>query len=241
MAGHSKYKNTIHRKKTQDQKKAKVFTRIIKEIIIATKSGISNPNLNPQLRSAIISAKQFNLPKHKIYNAIKKATLKNSKINYNQIRYEGYGPEGVAIIIDALTNNKNRTTSEIKTTFVKNAGILADKGSVEYMFKKVTSIIYKQKNVNKNKLIDFAMKLKATDCICKTQTIEIILNIEKHSEINYKLEKKFGKATISEIKWFSDITVKLNQKRNKQILKLLYALNSLEDVLLVNTNHKVYN
>ena len=238
MAGHSKFKNIMHRKGAQDKKRAKAFTRAVKEIIVAAKSGMPDPNFNPRLRTAIIAAKQANLPKDKIDNAIKKATSATDDVNYEEIKYEGYGHGGVAIIVETLTDNKNRTASEVRSTFTKNGGALGEPGSVGYMFKKVGSITYEESTVDKNKLIDDAIEFEADDCIEEGGFIEIITSTEKYSEICDSLENKFGKPSESQIKWIADTSVELDEEKSEKVIKLLEALDNLDDVQSVHSNHK---
>lgn len=228
----------MHRKGAQDKKRAKAFTRAVKEIIVAAKSGMPDPNFNPRLRTAIIAAKQANLPKDKIDNAIKKATSATDDVNYEEIKYEGYGHGGVAIIVETLTDNKNRTASEVRSTFTKNGGALGEPGSVGYMFKKVGSITYEESTVDKNKLIDDAIEFEADDCIEEGGFIEIITSTEKYSEICDSLENKFGKPSESQIKWIADTSVELDEEKSEKVIKLLEALDNLDDVQSVHSNHK---
>ncbi len=238
MAGHSKFKNIMHRKGAQDKKRAKAFTRAVKEIIVAAKSGMPDPNFNPRLRTAITAAKQANLSKDKIDNAIKKATSADNDVNYDEIRYEGYGPGGVAIIVETLTDNKNRTASEVRAAFSKNGGALGEPGSVGYMFKKVVSITYEESNLDKNQLIDDAIEFEADDCTEKGNFIEIITNTEKYSEISDSLENKFGKPFESQVKWVADTLVELDGEKSEKVFKLLEVLDNLDDVQSVHSNHK---
>ncbi|MSO14206.1 YebC/PmpR family DNA-binding transcriptional regulator [Rickettsiales endosymbiont of Trichoplax sp. H2] len=238
MAGHSKFKNIMHRKGAQDKKRAKAFTRAVKEIIVAAKSGMPDPNFNPRLRTAITAAKQANLPKDKIDNAIKKATSADNDVNYDEIRYEGYGPGGVAIIVETLTDNKNRTASEVRAAFSKNGGALGEPGSVGYMFKKVGSITYEESNLDKNQLIDDAIEFEADDCTEKGNFVEIITNTEKYSEISDSLENKFSKPFKSQVKWVADTLVELDGEKSEKVFKLLEVLDNLDDVQSVHSNHK---
>ncbi len=228
----------MHRKGAQDKKRAKAFTRAVKEIIVAAKSGMPDPNFNPRLRTAITAAKQANLPKDKIDNAIKKATSADNDVNYDEIRYEGYGPGGVAIIVETLTDNKNRTASEVRAAFSKNGGALGEPGSVGYMFKKVGSITYEESNLDKNQLIDDAIEFEADDCTEKGNFIEIITNTEKYSEISDSLENKFGKPFESQVKWVADTLVELDGEKSEKVFKLLEVLDNLDDVQSVHSNHK---
>jgi YebC/PmpR family DNA-binding regulatory protein len=241
MAGHSKFKNIMHRKGAQDKKKAKAFTRAVKEIIVAAKTGMPDPNFNPRLRTAIISAKQANLPKDRIDNAIKKATSATDGINYEEIRYEGYGPGGVAIIVETLTDNKNRTASDVRSTFSKHGGALGEQGSVGYMFRKVGYLVYEEKDIDKNKLIELAIELEVDDCIDEDGVVEILCNTEKYYETIETLEQKFGKPLESEIKWISDIMVELDEENNEKVLKLLDALDNLDDVQSISSNCRYVN
>ena len=157
-----------------------------------------------------------------------------------RIRYEGYGPGGIAIVVETLTDNKNRTASEVRAAFSKNGGALGEPGSVGYMFKKVGSIIYDENNVDKNKLIDDAIELEVDDCIEEDGVIEIILSTEKYSEINDILENKFGKPFESQIKWIANTSVELDEEKNEKVIKLLETLDNLDDVQSVNSNQKLF-
>lgn len=227
----------MHRKGAQDKKKAKAFTRAVKEIIVAAKTGMPDPSFNPRLRTAIITAKQANLPKDKIDNAIKKATSITDGINYEEIRYEGYGPGGVAIIVETLTDNKNRTASDVRSTFSKNGGTLGEQGSVGYMFRKVGYIVYEEKSLDKNEIIEMVIELEADDCMYEGEIIEILCSLEKYSDISEALQKKFGNPLKSEIKWISDIIIELDEESNEKVLKLLDGLDNLDDVQSVNSNY----
>jgi YebC/PmpR family DNA-binding regulatory protein len=238
MAGHSKFKNIMHRKGAQDKKRAKAFTRIVKEIIVATKSGMPDPNFNPRLRTAIATAKQLNLPKDKIESAIKKATSGNDGINYDEIKYEGYGPSGIAIIVETLTDNKNRTASEVRAAFSKYGGTLGEQGSVSYLFNRVGSIVYRNFDIHKDQLMESAIELEADDCIEENGYVEIICSVEKYPEISENLTQKFGTPLESEIQWRADTIITLDKEKEEKILKLIEALDALEDVQSVSDNYK---
>ena len=237
MAGHSKFKNIMHRKGAQDKKRAKIFTRAIKEITVAAKSS-PDPNANPRLRAALTAAKQVNLPKDKIDNAIKKATSDSDGVNYEESRYEGYAPGGIALIVEALTDNKNRTAGEIRSTFGKYGGTLGEQGSVSYLFKKMGSIIYEIDKIDKVQLMEEAIELEADDCLEEDGYMEILCSIEKYPEISEKLEVKFGKSTESELKWIAETTITLDDEKGENVLKLIDALDSIDDVQSVSGNYK---
>ncbi|MFQ3307342.1 MAG: YebC/PmpR family DNA-binding regulatory protein [Candidatus Midichloriaceae bacterium] len=238
MAGHSKFKNIMHRKGAQDKKRAKAFTRAVKEIIVAAKSGMPDPDSNPRLRTAIVSAKQINLPKDKIDNAIKKATSDNNGVNYEEIRYEGYGASGIAIIVETMTDNKNRTASEVRSTFSKYGGSLGEQGSVSYSFNKVGVIIYESSSINPENLMEMAIEMDVNDCIEEDGYIEIICSLEKYSEIAEKLEKKFDQPIESSIKWYPELYMELNEEKKEKVIKLIDALDNLDDVQSVSSNLK---
>lgn len=240
MAGHSKFKNIMHRKGDQDQKRAKTFTRVIKEIIVAAKSN-ADPNFNPRLRAAITAAKQVNLPKDRIDSAIKRATSGNDGVSYEEIRYEGYGPSGVALIVETLTDNKNRTVGEIRSTFSKHGGTLGEQGNVSYLFKKMGIILYKTDEIDKTQLMEEAIDVGVDDCLEEDGYIEILCSVEKYSEITEKLEAKFGKPLESEIRWIAETTVTLDEEKGDKVLKLIDALDNLDDVQSVSSNYKLFS
>ena len=177
MAGHSKFKNIMHRKGAQDKKRAKIFSRLGREISVAVKEGGPDPEKNIRLRSAVGSAKSLNMPKDNIERAIKKGEGNDPDSNYEEVRYEGYGPEGVAIIVEALTNNKNRTAAEIRSSFSKYGGNLGETGSVSFGFKRLGSILLSKGKINEES--GFIIDLQKLNDIVK----EKIINVFDHSQI----------------------------------------------------------
>ena len=157
MAGHSQFKNIMHRKGAQDEKRAKVFARLAREISVAVKSGNDDPKQNPRLRNAIINARSENMPNDKINNAIQKGRNTGNLNSLSEIRYECYGPSGIAIIVETITDNKNRTASEIRTILSKKNGSLAESGAVSFNFKRVGELIFERNKINEEKLIDTAI------------------------------------------------------------------------------------
>lgn len=240
MAGHSKFKNIMHRKGAQDNKKAKAFTRVVKEIIVAVKSGLPDPNFNPRLRAAITSAKQVNLPKDKIDGAIKKAISGNDGVDYEEIKYEGYAHGGVALIVETLTDNRNRTASEVRAAFTKHGGVLGEQGSVGYMFHRMGSIVYEDAgSFNKDQLMEYAIELEVDDCVEEDGYVEITCSVEKYSEVSEKLEQKFGQPVESEIKWVADTMIDLDEVQSEKLLKLINTLDNLDDVQSVSGNYRL--
>src|ERR1700682_6071033 len=161
MAGHSQFKNIMHRKGAQDKKRAKVFTKIIRELTTAARSGLPDPNSNPRLRAAITAAKQANMPKDTVDRAIKRGSGAEGGEAYDEVRYEGYGPGGVAVIVEALTDNRNRTASEVRAAFAKASGALGETNSVSFLFSKIGSIVYPAKTGTSDALFEAAVEAGA--------------------------------------------------------------------------------
>src|SRR5579884_3632902 len=163
MAGHSQFKNIMHRKGAQDAKRAKIFPKILREIITASKTGIPDPATNPRLRAAVIKARQENMPRDKIEDAIKRGSGQINTENYEEVRYEGYGPGGVAVIVEALTDNRNRTASEVRAAFTKAGGSLGETGSVGFMFDHVGEIVYPVAAASTDDMLEAAIEAGASD------------------------------------------------------------------------------
>jgi YebC/PmpR family DNA-binding regulatory protein len=164
MAGHSQFKNIMHRKGAQDKKRARIFTRLIKEIITAAKSGLPDVSANPRLRAAVLAARAENMPKDKIENAIKRGSGETDGAHYEEIRYEGYGPGGVAIIVEAMTDNRNRAAAEIRAAFSKNGGAMGETGSVAFMFDRAGQIVFPASVCDENAMLEAAIEAGAENC-----------------------------------------------------------------------------
>ena len=199
MAGHSKFKNIMHRKGAQDAKRAKIFTRLGKELSVAVKMG-SDPESNSRLRTAIASCRSANMPKENIQKVLKKAEMGDG-LDYVDIRYEGYGPQGTAFILEALTDNKNRTASEVRSTFSKLNGNLAELGSVSYLFQKVGYICFPLDVCESEKFFEFAIEIGAIDVIYDNDLNEVYTETENFFSINEKLINEFGEALDASIIW----------------------------------------
>src|SRR5690606_29477413 len=165
MAGHSQFKNIMYRKGAQDKKRARLFTRLAREIMAAARAGLPDPDANPRLRTAIAAARAANMPKDNITRAIKKATGGEEEANFVEVRYEGYGPGGIAIIVEALTDNRNRTASSIRTAFNKHGGSLGETNSVSFMFQRVGSISYPPDAASADDMFEAALDAGATDVV----------------------------------------------------------------------------
>ena len=209
MAGHSKFKNIMHRKGAQDKKRAKVFSRLGREISVSVKSGGIDPESNIRLRSAIVAAKALNMPKDNIERAIKKGEGTDSDSNYEEVRYEGYGPDGVAIIAEAMTNNKNRTAAEIRSTFNKYGGNLGESGSVSYNFRRLGSISLEKKQAKEDELFEFIVDTGSQDLEINDETYIIYCDQNYLHSLNDKIINKFGQTIASELIWKSENNIRV--------------------------------
>ena len=228
MAGHSKFKNIMHRKGAQDAKRAKIFTRLGKELSVAVKQGV-DPDGNARLRAAIAACRAANMPKDNIDKVLKKAETGDLS-DYSEIRYEGFGPEGVSIIVEALTDNKNRTASEVRTVFNKFNGNLGENGCVSYLFDKIGSIIYPSSSGDIDKFIEFSIENDTKDIIENDGFYEIITNLENFTEITENFTKRFGIPESAEIIWKAKDLVNLSENSIQTTYKLITGLYDCEDV-----------
>ena len=238
MAGHSQFKNIMHRKGKQDAQRSKVFGKLAREITVAAKLGTPDPAMNPRLRAAIIAARQENMPKDNIERAVKKATGGDSE-NYDEIRYEGYGPGGVAVIVEALTDNRNRSASDIRTYFTKSGGNLGETGSVAFMFDRTGVIEYDAKVASDDAMLDAAIEAGADDVISSESGHEIYASQETFREVARALEAKFGEARKSQLTWKPQNTVPVDDETGEKLLKLIDLLSEHDDVQNVYANFEV--
>lgn len=236
MAGHSKFKNIQHRKNAQDKKRGKMFTRLVRDIFVAAKAGIPDINVNPKLRLAVTTARTANLPKERIDNAIDKASNPQNTSNYEDIRYEGYAPGGVAIIVEAITDNRNRTASDVRSAFTKHGGTLGETGSVGFMFNRLGVIHYQLKAATVDQMMEAAIEGGADDCSADECKHEILCAPEVIAEVTAALEARFGKADESEIKWVPSDPIALDEEKGLKILALIETLEESDDVQSVAGN-----
>ena len=239
MAGHSKFKNIMHRKGAQDKKRAKTFSRLGKEISVSVKVGGADPESNIRLRSAINSAKSLNMPKDNIERAIKKGEGNDPDSNYEEVRYEGYGPEGTAIIVEAMTNNKNRTAAEIRSIFSKSGGNLGETGSVSFGFKRLGSIVLEKKLVTEDKLFDFVVENGSEDLETNEEEYVVYCEPTILHHLNEKIIAEFGQTISSELIWKSENAIKVEKDSAEKLFKLLNSLEDNEDVQGVSSNFEV--
>lgn len=239
MAGHSKFKNIMHRKGAQDKKRAKIFSRLGREISVAVKVGGVDPENNIRLRSAINAAKALNMPKDNIERAIKKGEGNDPDSNYEEVRYEGYGPSGVAIIIEAMTNNKNRTAAEIRSIFSKVGGNLGESGSVSFSFKRLGVITLSKTTVSEEALFDFVVEHGSEDLDSNDDEYNIYCEQSILHNLNEKIINQFGSTISAELIWKSDNNIDVNKDTAEKLFKLLNSLEDNEDVQGVSSNFEV--
>ena len=229
MAGHSKFKNIMHRKGAQDARRAKKFARLTKELQVAVRGGI-DPASNPRLRSALSACRAVNMPKDNIERVIKKAESGENS-NLEEIRYEGYAPGGVAFIVDAVTDNRNRTAAEVRSSFTKFGGNLGETGSVSFMFNNVGQIVYQKNIKNDDEIFEIAIDVGANDVSSDDRNHKIITSVNDFNNVRDKLEDLLGTPQQAEIIWQPENYVQVNdEKRAISILKLLDTLDNCEDV-----------
>ena len=235
MAGHSHWAGIKHKKGRVDKERSKIFSKLSREITVAAKLGDKDPDMNPRLRTAIQAAKQSNMPKDNIARAISKSEVSGDK-NYENLRYEGYGPFNVAFIIETLTDNKNRSASSIRTVLQKNGGRLGENGSTSHMFINCGIIHIDKKNVREEDIFDLAINAGADDVIQINDITEIITKKEDFYKIKTILEKKVENLTYSGIEWRALTKLKLNMEQNEKIEGILTSLDELDDVQNIFTN-----
>ena len=238
MAGHSKFKNIMHRKGAQDAKRAKVFAKLAREIEVAARSS-PDPDQNPRLRTAIAAARGQNMPNDRIKRAIEKASGGGEGDNYEEVRYEGYGPGGVAVIVETLTDNRNRTASEVRSAFSKHGGNLGETNSVSFMFDQVGEVIYPAEVASADEVFEAALEAGASDVASSESNHEIVCAPEDFGQVAEALDSKFGAPENAGLNWRPQTTVDLNADSARTVLKLIDVLDDNDDVQRVATNFEV--
>ena len=238
MAGHSQFKNIMHRKGRQDAVKSKLFGKLAREITVAAKLGTPDPAMNPRLRAAMIAARAENMPKDRIERAIKKA-LGGDAEHYDETRYEGYGPGGVAVIVEVLTDNRNRTASDVRSYFTKSGGNLAETGAVSFMFDRVGVIEFDAAAASADAMLDAAIEAGADDVVSNEGGHEVYAAQDAFREVAKNLEGKFGEPRKAALVWKPQSTVAVEDEQGERLLKLMEALNEHDDVQNVYANFEV--
>jgi len=240
MAGHSQFKNIMHRKGAQDKKRAKIFAKHIRELTVAAKTGLPDPEMNPRLRTAIAAARSDNMPKDNIDRAIKRAAGDTDGGNYDEIRYEGYGPGGVAMIVEALTDNKNRTAAEVRAAFTKSGGSLAETGAVGFMFDQVGQMIYTAEEIEADAIFEEALEAGAENVESSDDAHEVTCAREDFNDVQGALEDKFGTPQEAGIVWKPNVTVEVEtEDKASSVFKLVDALEDNDDVQRVFANFDI--
>ena len=240
MAGHSHWAGIKHKKGRADKERARIFSKLSREITVAAKLGDKDPQMNPRLRSAIHAAKQANMPKDNIERAINKSEIAEDK-NYENLRYEGFGPYNIALVIETLTDNKNRSASSIRTILQKNGGRLGETGSTTHMFFNCGVIHIEKNKISENEAFDIAIKSGATDCLQINNFYEVLTKKEDFYKIKTVFEKKIDNISYSAIEWRASNSLNFDKERSKKINEVLTALDEIDDVQNIFTNAKLEN
>ena len=238
MAGHSHWAGIKHKKGRADKQRSKIFSKLSKEITVAAKLGDKDPSMNPRLRSAIQAARSANMPKDNIERAIDKSSS-NNLANFENIRYEGFGPEKIAVIVEALTDNKNRTASKIRTIFQKNGGNFGTLGSASHNFKQVGVIKIDLDEISEEKIIDMALEAGADDCLSHDELHEIHCEKSKIYDVKKKLEINVKNFVSTEIEWIPVNSINISKDKFNEIKEFLEILDNDEDVQNIFTNFKI--
>ena len=238
MAGHSHWAGIKHKKGRMDKQRSKIFSKLSKEITVAAKLGSKDPEMNPRLRSAIQTARTANMPKDNIERAINKSEL-SKDINYNSIVYEGFGPEKIAVIVEALTDNKNRTASNIRSIFQKNGGNLGSSGVASHQFKQAGVIRINKNIISDNDILELAINAGAEDCSSNDLCHEIITLKENFYKVKTEIEKKIQEFISSGIEWLPINKISLDQEKTKIVLNFLETLEEDDDVQYVYANLEI--
>jgi YebC/PmpR family DNA-binding regulatory protein len=238
MAGHSQFANIMHRKGKQDARRSKLFSKLAREITVAAKLGLPDPNMNARLRAAIIAARIENMPRDNIDRAIKKAAGADSE-NYDEIRYEGYGPGGVALIVEALTDNRNRTASDVRSYFTKAGGNLAETGAVSFMFDHAGVVEYNADKGTPDDMLEAALEGGADDCISSEHGHEFVCAAENLAEVTKALEALLGEARKSSLVWRAQNSIAVDDETGEKLLRLVDTLDDHDDVQHVYANFEL--
>jgi YebC/PmpR family DNA-binding regulatory protein len=239
MAGHSQFKNIMYRKGAQDKKRAKVFTKIIRELTTAARTGLPDPSANPRLRAAVLAARQANMPKDTVDRAVKRGAGGGADEAYEEVRYEGYGPGGTAVIVEALTDNRNRTASEVRAAFTKAGGALGETNSVSFMFDRVGEVAYSAATASADDMFEAAIEAGANDIESDSEQHVVICAPEDFNAVRDALEKRFGPASSARLNWRPKTTAPLDEEMATSLFKLLETLEDSDDVQNVYANFDV--
>jgi YebC/PmpR family DNA-binding regulatory protein len=239
MAGHSQFKNIMHRKGAQDARRGRLFARLIREITVAARHGLPDPAANPRLRAATAAARQANMPRDTVERAIKKASGAAGGDDYVEVRYEGYGPAGVAVIVETLTDNRNRTASDVRSAFAKHGGALGETNSVSFLFNRVGAVRYPATVASADDMLEAAIEAGAENVESDAEAHEITCAPDDFFAVRDALEARFGAPESARLEWRPTTTITLNEDRAASLLKLLDALEDNDDVQNVWANFDI--
>jgi len=237
MAGHSHWAGIKHKKGKADKQRSKIFSKLSKEITVAAKLGDKDPSMNPRLRSAIQAARSANMPKDNIERAIDKSSV-NTELNFENLRYEGFGPDKIAVIVEALTDNKNRTASNIRTIFQKAGGNLGTQGSASHNFNQLGIIKIDKKEISDDEIFDLSIEAGANECISNNDYHEIQCTINEIYNVKKELEKKITNFISTEIEWIALNNVEISRERHEDLINFFETLEEDEDVQNIYSNAK---
>jgi YebC/PmpR family DNA-binding regulatory protein len=239
MAGHSQFKNIMYRKGAQDKKRAKIFTKLIRELTTAARSGLPDPAANPRLRAAVLAARAANMPKDTVDRAIKRGAGGSDGENYDEVRYEGYGPGGVAVIVEALTDNRNRTASDVRAAFTKAGGNLGETNSVSFMFDRVGQITYPAAVASSDAMFEAAVEAGADDVESSAEEHVVLCAADAINAVRDTLEQKFGAPASTRAVWKPKTSTPVDGDTAEALFKMLEALEDSDDVQNVFANFEV--
>jgi YebC/PmpR family DNA-binding regulatory protein len=238
MAGHSQFKNIMHRKGRVDAQRSKLFSKLAREVTVAAKMGLPDPTMNARLRAAIIAARAENMPKDNIERAIKKAAGHDAE-TYEEVRYEGYGPGGAAIIVEAQTDNRNRTASDVRSSFTKLGGTLAETGAVSFMFDRVGRVAFEARAANADQMLEAAIDAGADDVVSDETGHEVFCEQGALAEVAKALEARFGEPRKAGLVWRPQNTIAVDDEAGEKLVRLIEALEDHDDVQNVFVNFEV--
>jgi YebC/PmpR family DNA-binding regulatory protein len=236
MAGHSHAKNVMHRKAVQGAKRARAYGKLIREITVSAKTGLPDPNHNPRLRAAVKAALTANMTRDTIDRAIKRVAQGAAGENYEEVRYEGYGPHGIAVIVEALTDNRNRTGGDLRSIFAKNGGALGETNSVAFQFERKGVLRYPATAVSADAMLEAAIEAGAEDVESDEEGHEVSTSVEDFAAVRDALEAKFGTAEAARLEWWPSTNLTLDAAKAEEVMKLLDALDDHDDVQQVFAN-----
>ncbi|HUK11557.1 MAG TPA: YebC/PmpR family DNA-binding transcriptional regulator [Stellaceae bacterium] len=239
MAGHSQFKNIMYRKGAQDKKRAKIFTKIIRELTTAARTGLPDPNANPRLRAAVAAAKEANMPKDTVERAIRRGAGEEGGEDYEEVRYEGYGPGGIAIIVEGLTDNRNRTASDVRAAFTKAGGSLGESNSVSFLFDRVGEIAYPAAAASTDQMFEAAVEAGADNVESDGEGHIVTSAPDALNAARDALEKRFGAAQSAKLVWRPKATTPIAGEAAQSLLKLLETLEDNDDVQSVYANFEM--